>query len=65
MDFSVPSACLDIELDGWNHDESKDRARDLYIRSQGWAVLRFCNERVETDINTVIDEIYTVLGGLL
>jgi very-short-patch-repair endonuclease len=49
-----------IEVDGGQHSEStRDAARDRYLKSQGYRVLRFWNNDVLSNIEgvlTVIDE---------
>ena len=60
-DFYCRDAQLVIECDGsarnsneqWHHD----RNRDAYMELQGVRVLRFSNERVLNDTDSVIEEI--------
>ncbi len=60
-DFICHSARLVIELDGVTHDfdsrQRSDQARDAWFRSQGYAVLRFTNEQVLTNLAGVVEEI--------
>ncbi len=57
-DFSSPKAKLIIELDGSQHLESDasqyDEARTKYLESQGYKVIRFWNNDVIRDIESVI-----------
>ncbi len=60
-DFYRHDAQLVIECDGSAHDPNEqwqhDRSRDAYMRSQGLKVLRFSNERILNDIESVLGEI--------
>ena len=44
MDICFPQSKLDIEIDGWHHNEpdwtEKDKVRDYLLRSIGWYVIR-------------------------
>ena len=55
-DFCSPKAKLIIELDGSQHLEQQeyDRARTEYLQLQGYRVLRFWNNDVIRDIDSVI-----------
>jgi very-short-patch-repair endonuclease len=60
-DFACHSARLVIELDGSRHDleaaQLHDLERTAWLRSQGYAVMRFANERVLGDVWGVADDI--------
>jgi very-short-patch-repair endonuclease len=50
VDFLCVGAKLIVEADGSQHAESpRDKARDAYLESQGWKVLRFWNNEVLQD----------------
>ena len=55
-DFSSPKAKLIIELDGSQHleQEEYDEERTKYLESQGYKVIRFWNNDVMKDIDSVI-----------
>jgi very-short-patch-repair endonuclease len=55
-DFCSPKAKLIIELDGSQHFEQRDydQARTEYLESQGYKVLRFWNNAVMKDLDSVI-----------
>ncbi|HSJ86199.1 MAG TPA: endonuclease domain-containing protein [Anaerolineales bacterium] len=55
-DFCSPKAKLIIELDGSHHldQEAYDEERTQYLGSQGYTVLRFWNNDVMNDIESVI-----------
>ena len=54
LDFVCFERRLIVEVDGWQHAESRsDAVRDAFFRSQGFRVLRFWNEEVEENINGV------------
>ena len=49
---------LIIEVDGGQHSESKrDAARDAWLRSQGFSVLRFWNNDVLSNTDGVLERI--------
>lgn len=60
-DFYCREAQLVIECDGSPHDHNEqwhhDRTRDAYMELQGLTVLRFSNECVLEDTDSVIEEI--------
>ena len=55
-DFCSPKAKLIIELDGSQHldQEDYDQERTEYLESKGYKVLRFWNNDVMNDIDSVI-----------
>jgi len=58
VDFVCYECRVIIEADGGQHDKSeRDDQRDAYLKAQGFAILRFWN----TDILTNIDGILTTL----
>jgi len=66
VDFCCVSDKVIIELDGNPHGEyhriQKDEARDKYIESLGFTVLRFENRFVFQDAEYVKDEIMKVIN---
>jgi very-short-patch-repair endonuclease len=65
LDFVCYESRLVIELDGGQHNESAqrsyDRQRDEWIRSQGFAVLRFWNHEVFTEWSIIEEVIWREL----
>src|SRR6185436_2067145 len=61
-DFCCHALRLVVELDGAVHETSAqcahDHNRDWYLRSRGYNVLRFPNDRVFDDPEGVLEEIY-------
>jgi very-short-patch-repair endonuclease len=55
-DFCCPKVKLVIELDGSQHLEQKryDKERTAYLESKGYQVIRFWNNDVMNDIDSVI-----------
>jgi len=54
LDFVCFEHRLIVEVDGWQHAESRaDGVRDAFFRSRDFRVLRFWNEEVEENINAV------------
>ncbi|MCA0276821.1 MAG: DUF559 domain-containing protein [Proteobacteria bacterium] len=65
-DFACRQARLVIEVDGSQHaDTSRDRARDAFMRSRGYSILRFWNVDVLTRTESVCDTILAALDGRL
>ncbi|HEX7926726.1 MAG TPA: endonuclease domain-containing protein [bacterium] len=62
LDFYCAEARLVVEVDGGIHAERKpfDAARTQWLESQGLAVLRFTNDDVLSDVETVAKRIGTV-----
>ena len=60
-DFVCLSFKLIIEVDGGYHDtleqQADDQVRSDYFRRKGFEVIRFKNEEVNLDVNTVIQKI--------
>jgi crossover junction endodeoxyribonuclease RuvC/BirA family biotin operon repressor/biotin-[acetyl-CoA-carboxylase] ligase len=63
LDFCAPRRKLIIELDGSQHLEQKeyDEERTKYLVSQGYRVLRFWNNDVMNNIDSVLTVIWNVL----
>ena len=63
VDFYCHQVGLVVELDGPIHlrQVDVDRERDARLEAQGFAVLRFNNHEITEDIETVLDEILSVL----
>ncbi len=62
VDFVCPSAMLIVELDGSQHAEDKrDLARDAWLTSRGYRVLRIWNSDLFTDRSVVLDAIWHAL----
>ena len=64
-DFACPSAQLIIEVDGGQHgsDSKPDTRRDAWFHARGWRVLRFWNNQVLAETDSVVDEIYRAVRG--
>ena len=62
-DFCSPKAKLIIELDGSQHleQEEYDQERTKYLEEQGYKVIRFWNNDVLKDVDSVILAITDVL----
>ena len=57
-DFICPEAMLIVEVDGSQHaDSGHDRERDAELKRRGFRVLRFWNDEVLREINSVCDTI--------
>lgn len=62
LDFYCADLKLAIELDGGQHNSAEgkqhDKARDVFLRSQGIETLRFTNEEVMNHTDNVMDVIW-------
>ncbi len=60
LDFYCPTVKLAVELDGGQHNLSDKRERDVarseYLKAQGVDVMRFWNNEVLLDIQSVLSE---------
>lgn len=69
LDFYCHEAKLVIELDGGQHNTqtaiSKDNKRTEYLKLQGMKVLRFWNNEVLQNTESVLQEIYSALTPTL
>ncbi len=65
VDFVCHEARLVVEVDGGQHAQARDRdqARDAWLRSQGYRVLRFWNNEVLRNTQGVLERIAEELGG--
>ena len=58
VDFLCVGLKLIVEVDGFQRAESlRDKARDAYLESQGWKVLRFWNNEVAQNREGVLETI--------
>jgi len=64
LDFYCAKARLDIEVDGWVHDNparaQQDRDRSHFLRSQGIATTRIPAQRVLEDLEAVVRRIVVI-----
>ena len=62
-DFACLPQKLLIELDGGQHGDphTADEQRDLFLRQQGYRVLRFWNHEVFADCFAVLQRVYEAL----
>lgn len=63
-DFVCRGAKLIVELDGYSHDLTveADARRELYLRNEGFEVIRFTNDDVTTNIDGVVSAISAALA---
>ena len=61
LDFYCPTMKLAVELDGGQHNQSEneeyDAARSEYLKAQGIDVMRFWNQEVLVDTESVLSEL--------
>jgi very-short-patch-repair endonuclease len=66
VDFVCLDARLIVEIDGGQHADSRnDRARDLWLCSQRFVVLRFWNHDVLANTKGVVEQINQALSTSL
>ena len=65
LDFYCHEHRLAIELDGGQHADQQgaDQARDAFLASQGICVLRFWNDQVLMETESVLESIWGTLQG--
>ena len=63
VDFCSPRKKLIVELDGSQHleQEKYDTERTEFLKSKGYKVLRFWNNHVMNDIDSVLNVIWDTL----
>ena len=66
-DFTCPQAKLIVEVDGSQHADAieQDAKRTRYFESEGYRVLRFWNDDVLRDTDTVLEAILAALADPL
>lgn len=68
VDFLLPYYNLVIEVDGGYHAEriqqEDDNIRSEYLNSKGYYVIRFKNEQVLMDVDSVFERIYQHINSL-
>jgi len=62
VDFICFRHRLIVEADGPRHDAERDAARDAWLRGQGFRVLRFPNQQIETHGHEVVAAILAAAG---
>lgn len=63
VDFACLEARLVIEVDGGQHlGSAEDQARDAWLRSEGYRVLRFWNHEVLQQTTDVLEHIWNALN---
>lgn len=65
VDFASFDARLVIEVDGGQHleEEATDVARDAWLRSRGFRVVRFWNDEVMENLDGVVEVLAEVIRG--
>ncbi|MBU8540486.1 endonuclease domain-containing protein [Falsiroseomonas tokyonensis] len=64
-DFACLEAKLVVEVDGGQHGDARDAARDAAMTAAGWRVLRYWNNEVRANLAGVVEDIARVLGERL
>lgn len=66
VDFICPAKKLIIELDGSQHNEGfqikYDEARTTFLTQQGFRVIRFWNNEIDFELDSVLDAIWYELN---
>ena len=65
VDFYIAAAKIVIELDGSQHyedrEKQKDQDRDVWLKNEGYQVLRYANSDVNQRFSAVCEDIYNHL----
>lgn len=65
VDFCCPAKKLVIELDGGGHAEERqmqnDKARDAFLQSEGFKILRVWNNELKNNLEGVFEEIIALI----
>lgn len=62
VDFVSFEYHLIIELDGSQHQDAlRDKKRDAYLANQGFTVLRFWNNQIDAELDSVLEAIHAAL----
>jgi very-short-patch-repair endonuclease len=65
VDFCCLEATLIVEVDGPYHhrrcQRELDRRRDVFVKAAGWTVLRFSNDQILNDVDSVLGRIRSAL----
>ena len=66
IDIAHPLLMIGVEVDGESHYLRKDidMKRDEMMRAMGWTILRFRNEDVMRNLNTVFEEVMSVVKSI-
>jgi very-short-patch-repair endonuclease len=63
-DFCCADLRLIVEVDGAQHADDADAARDAWFAAQGYVVLRFWNDEVLLQTTGVLEKILATITGL-
>jgi len=61
-DFACVELRLVVEVDGGQHGDERDEARDAAMHEAGWLVLRFWNNEVTENLDGVLARIAEVIA---
>ena len=64
VDFVCLAKRLVVEVDGDHHRGCGDRRRDAWLRSQGFFVMRFCNDEVVDCTEGCVEDIVGFLNQI-
>src|SRR5262249_35112210 len=66
IDIAMPESMIAIEVDGGSHcpiaRKISDARKDEFLKSCGWTVLRFSNERVIMDLESCVRECRSLIS---
>ena len=65
VDFVCVGMKLIIELDGESHlnKQLRDKKRDVFLQEHSYRVLRYWNNQIYDELESVLEEIWLVLYG--
>lgn len=68
-DMAHPVLKIAVEADGRSHEsvarKAQDEKKDTFLRCKGWTVLRFTNEQIMTDVQSVVFTISKSMSSIL
>lgn len=65
VDFAIPSLMVAIEVDGnyWHKDNQRDLDRQRIIEDKGWHVVRFREDQINEDLQSVSQELVRIAAN--
>ncbi len=65
VDFAIPSLMVAIEVDGnyWHKDTQKDADRQAIIEGKGWYVVRFREDQINDNLQSVSQELVRIAAN--
>ena len=69
IDFHIQPGKIAVEVDGGYHSleerKAKDQRKERFLHYQGWVVMRFANDEVDTNADRVVSKIVDARNALV